>query len=59
MRPRREAACCKSRRCRGETALNRELVEWIQPAGYPTLAFPEVPIKADPRAKEFAWDPIL
>jgi hypothetical protein len=38
--------------------VNRDVVEWIQPAGYETNAFPDVPIKADPRAKEFTWDPI-
>ena len=35
--------------------VNRDLVEWIQPATDESTAFPDVPIKADPRAKELAW----
>jgi hypothetical protein len=36
--------------------VNRELVEWIQPAANESQAFPNVPIKVDPRAKEFTWE---
>jgi hypothetical protein len=36
--------------------VNRDLVEWIQPATDESKAFPDIPIKIDPRAKEFIWD---
>ncbi len=36
--------------------VNRDLVEWIQPATDESTAFPNIPIRIDPRAKEFTWD---
>jgi hypothetical protein len=36
--------------------VNRDLVEWIQPATDESRAFPNIPIRIDPRAKEFTWD---
>ena len=36
--------------------VNRDLVEWIQPATDESKVFPNVPIKIDPRAKELTWD---
>jgi hypothetical protein len=36
--------------------VNRDLVEWIQPAANESISFPNIPIRIDPRAKEYSWD---
>ena len=36
--------------------VNRELVEWIRPVGDEAVAFPNVPVKLDPHAKDLTWE---
>ena len=36
--------------------MNRTLVEWIRPVGNEAIAFPNVLVKADPRAKDMTWE---